>query len=211
MFSFQESSSSVKMLIEEEEEEVEEQQGEERNDDTEEEEILFVNNIAIYRYKFSENVVEALNYFSKVHQHDDRKSFKQAWLVWVEENKELVTSETERLNKLNYDGNILEKMFVSARYYLRTKSNEKKEVQKRRAYVGVNNDLIDAMDKHINANMVYKKPSTNFDNFCNEYRDLLQKEVTNLYKNGMLDSDEIKTKIKKTYKNRHFIQISKRK
>ena len=207
MFSLQNNESVIKndmmMLIEEEEEE-------ERNDDSIE--ILFEedtsnnnNNAAIYRYKLSEDIVTALHYFAKVHQYDDRKDFKAAWLAWTEANKELVTGETDRLNALNYDGNILDKMFVSARYYFRKKSNEKKEPQKRRAYVGVNNDLIEAMDKHIKANMD-DKPSASFDNFCNEYRDLLQKEVTNLYKNGMLDSEDIRTKIKKTYKNRHFIQ-----
>jgi hypothetical protein len=163
----------------------------------------------IYRYKLSADIVSALHYFSKVHKHDDRKDFKAAWLIWIEENKELVRSETDRLSELNYDGDILDKMFVSARYYFRKKTNEKKEPQKRRSYIGVNAELIEAMDKHINANIVYK-PSLGFDKFCIEYVDLLQKEVTVLYKNGMLDSEEIRTKIKKTYKNRHYIITQKK-
>jgi hypothetical protein len=184
------------MILEEEEE------GEERID--------FLETTNIYRYKLSEDIVSALHYFSKVHKHDDRKDFKAAWLTWVEENEELVKSETNRLNELNYDGDILEKMFVSARYYFRKKTNERKEPQKRRSYVGVNSVLIEAMDKHINANVLYK-PSLGFDKFCMEYVDLLQKEVTNLYKNGMLDSEDIRTKIKKTYKNRHYIIIQNQK
>ena len=163
----------------------------------------------IYRYKLSEDIVSALHYFSKVHKHDDRKDFKAAWLIWVEENNELVKSETDRLKELHYDGDILDKMFVSARYYFRKKTNEKKEPQKRRSYIGVSAELIEAMDKHIIANIVYK-PSLGFDKFCVEYVDLLQKEVTVLYKNGMLDSEEIRTKIKKTYKNRHYILTQKK-
>jgi hypothetical protein len=167
------------------------------------------NNYTIYRYKLSEEIISALHYFSKVHQYDDRKDFKAAWLVWVEDNKDLVSKETNRLNELNYDGDILEKMFVSARYYFRKKTNEKKEPQKRRSYIGVDYTLIESMDKHISENIIFK-PSAGFDKFCIEYIDLLQKEVTNLYKNGMLNSDDIKMKIKKTYKNRHFIMTQKK-
>lgn len=162
----------------------------------------------IYRYKLSEKIVDALHYFSKVHKYDDRKDFKAAWLKWVEENAELVKSETDRLNELNYDGDILDKMFISARYYFRKKTSEKKEPQKRRSYVGVNSGLIEVMDKHISENIVYK-PSIGFDKFCTEYVDLLQKEVTSLYKNGMLESEEIRSKIKKTYKNRHYMITQK--
>jgi hypothetical protein len=199
---------SQKMLIEEEEE------GKERIDfleefDDEDDEEMMMTSANIYRYKLSEKIVGALHYFSKVHKHDDRKDFKAAWLKWVEENEELVKSETDRLNELNYDGDILDKMFVSARYYFRKKPNEKKEPQKRRSYVGVNSGLIEAMDKHINENIV-NKPSLCFDKFCTEYVDLLQTEVTNLYKNGMLDSEDIRTKIKKTYKNRHYIMTQKK-
>jgi hypothetical protein len=189
---------------------------EERNDEDDEIIIVFdkeddfVNNTNIYRYKLSEEIIEALNRFAKVHQYDDRKDFKSAWTIWVEDNKELVSGETIRLNELNYDGDILEKLFVSARYYFRKKSNEKKEPQKRRSYVGVNSALIDAMDKYIVANIILK-PSESFDYFCNEYVDLLQNEVTNLYKNGMSNSEAIKTKIKKTYKNRHFTITQKKK
>ena len=45
--------------------------------------------------------------------------------------------------------------------------------------------------------------------FCKENISLLKEEVTQLCKNGFTDSEEIKNKIKKTYKNRYFILISK--
>ena len=164
--------------------------------DKEDDDSLNFANTNIYRYKLSEEIIGALNRFAKVHQYDDRKDFKSAWTIWVDDNKELVNNETIRLNELNYDGDILEKLFVSARYYFRKKSNEKKEPQKRRSYIGVNSALIDAMDKYIVANIILK-PSESFDYFCNEYVDLLQIEVTNLYKNGMYNTEAIKTKIKK--------------
>ena len=34
----------------------------------------------IYRFKFTEQFMEELYKFSKIHQYDDRKDFKEAWL-----------------------------------------------------------------------------------------------------------------------------------
>ena len=53
------------------------------------------------------------------------------------------------------------------------------------------------------------KPSDGFDEFCKQNIDLLKEEVYNLCKNGFTNSNEIKQKIKKTYKNRYFLIISK--
>ena len=90
-----------------------------------------------------------LNKFAKIHQYDHRKDFKEAWEIWVEENDDIVQEEVDRLNNLGYDGDILDKMFKSARYYFRKKSTEKKVPQKRRSYVGIQSALLEAMDKHI--------------------------------------------------------------
>ncbi len=78
--------------------------------------------IAIYRYKFTEEFTEYLYNFSKIHQYDDRKDFKEAWIKWTEEHHDIVNMENRRLTNLGYDGNVLDKMFKSARYYFRNKS-----------------------------------------------------------------------------------------
>ena len=49
----------------------------------------------IYRYKFKEDFTSDLYVFSKVHQYDDRHSFKEAWNIWVEDNKELIEEEVK--------------------------------------------------------------------------------------------------------------------
>lgn len=173
-----------------------------------EEELYDVN---IFRYKFCEDFTKPLYQFSKIHQYDHRKDFKEAWNIWIEENEDLVNQEVRRLTELDYKGDILDKMFKSARYYFRKKSTEKKEPKKRRVYVGIQSELLAAMDKHINANKKNDnyKPSTGFDEFCKEYIEILKVEVTSLCKSGITDSEEIKNKIKKTYKNRYFMLISK--
>ena len=165
----------------------------------------------IYRYKFTDEFTSELFKFSKVHQYDHRKDFKEAWETWMEDNDEIVNDEVRRLTNLGYDGDILDKMFKSARYYFRKKSTEKKAPSERRDYVGTQKDMLDAMDLHIKTkiNDPNYKPSDGFDEFCKSNLDLLKEEISNLCKNGFTDSNEIKQKIKKTYKNRYFLIISK--
>ena len=102
-------------------------------------------------------------------------------------------------------------MFKSARYYFRKKSTEKKEPQKRRMYIGVEKELLEAMDKHILQNVKNKeyKPSDGFSIFCKENIEILQEEVKRLCKCGLTNHIEIKDKIKKTYKNRYFMLVTK--
>lgn len=168
-------------------------------------------NINIYRYKFIEEFTGELYKFSKIHQYDHRKDFKEAWNIWVDDNQGLVDEEVRRLSNLGYDGDILDKMFKSARYYFRKKSTEKKEPQKRRVYIGVEKDLLEAMDKHIIQNVNNKdyKPSDGFSIFCKENLEILQEEVNRLCKCGLTNHIEIKDKIKKTYKNRYFMLVTK--
>jgi len=166
-------------------------------------------NIHIYRYKFTEEFMNDLYIFSKVHQYDHRKVFKEAWEIWIEENSNMVTSEVNRLTQLGYNGNILEKMFKSARYYFRKKSTEKKTLAERRDYIGVEKSFLESMDKHINTGIIKEnyKPSDGFQEFCQIHMDLLKDQVHLLCKNGFTNSNEIKAKIKKTYKNRYFLLV----
>jgi Fe-S cluster biosynthesis and repair protein YggX len=162
----------------------------------------------IYRFKFTDEFTNELSVFSKIHQYDERKVFKEAWNTWVEENTELVDTEVRRLTNLNYDGDVLEKMFKSARYYFRKKSAEKKEPQQRRTYIGVQKELLDAMDAYISKNIV-DKPSDGFEDFCKSNQTVIHDEINNLIQNDVTDVDEIHDKIKKTFKNRYFMLISK--
>jgi hypothetical protein len=163
----------------------------------------------IFRFKFTSEFMNELFQFSKIHQYDERKDFKEAWIQWIEDNKELIESEVDRLTKLNYDGDILDKMFKSARYYFRKKSNEKKEPKQRRQYVGVNKELLDAMDIHIEENIedTNYQPKNGFIEFCKDNKVLLKEVISNMIEKGFNDTEEIQNKIKKTYKNRYFMFI----
>jgi hypothetical protein len=166
----------------------------------------------IYRYKFTEDFMVDLYKFAKIHQYDDRKDFKEAWLIWVEDNKDIVDEEIHRLLYLGYEGDILDKMFKSARYYFRKKSTEKKQPKQRRQYISVNRELLNAMDNHIEDNMYNDnyQPKTGFITFCKDNEILLKDAISKLYEQGEKNSGLIEDKIKKTYKNRYFMLVSKK-
>jgi hypothetical protein len=165
--------------------------------------------VNIYRYKFTNEFTEELFKFAKIHQYDERNTFKDSWKIWKEVNIETFDAETRRLQNIGYSGDIEEKMYKSARYYFRKKSIESKEPTKRKNYVNFPKEVLDAMDLHIQTGIAEGnfKPSDGFNSFCKENIELLHKGVILLYHAGTTDAEEIKSKVKKTYKNRYFLII----
>jgi hypothetical protein len=166
-------------------------------------------NLPIYRFKFTKDFMEELYTFSKIHQYDERNDFKEAWKIWTEDNEEIINNEIKYLIDLKYDGDIMDKMFKSARYYFRKKSTEKKEPKQRRQYISVTRELLDAMDDHIEENIKTEnyQPKTGFILFCKENEILLKDTLTKIFEQGVNDIELIQNKIKKTYKNRYFKQV----
>jgi hypothetical protein len=192
--------------------------------------------ITIYRFKFTQEFMEELHQFSKIHYLDNRKDFKEAWTKWSEEEKKyLIEKEIKRLNDLGFYGDILDKMFKSARYYFRKKKIEAEEgvvadtvadvvtdvvagevKEKERHYHCCSKYLLEIMDKQIknlleekDKEVEDKKPSIAFLHFCKDNKDLLKEEIESLFKLGFTDVKEIQNKIKKTYKNKYFSIIHK--
>jgi hypothetical protein len=167
----------------------------------------------IYRYKFSEPFIANMHVFSKVHQYDSREDFKDAWKVWTETNAELVNNETKRLQNMNYCGDILDKMYKSARYYFRNKKETigKKE-SIRSEYVNMDKELLYVMDEHISRNVLSSvkiKPSNGVQEFQQLYSEYIKEKTANLLERGF-DESMIQNKIKKTYKNRYFIMMTEK-
>jgi hypothetical protein len=69
------------------------------------------------------------------------------------------------------------------------------------------------MDFYISRNIYNSdfKPSTAFVDFCNNNKDVLRDELIELTNKGITDTQYIHLKIKKTFKNRHFILSSENK
>ena len=168
-------------------------------------------NAPIFRFKFTEVFMEDLYKFSKIHQYDHRKDFKEAWTKWIEENDDIIDEEVERLLELGYDGDILDKMFKSARYYFRKKSPVAVEPKQRRQYISVSHELLEAMDTHIKTNIELPnyQPKTGFVSFYEQNNVLILQTFRNFCEQDIKDVDFIQLKLKKTYKNRYFMIISK--
>lgn len=191
------------------------------------------NNIKIFRYKLSEDIMKLITRFAKMHQYDDRHTYKEAWQSWTNTQQDYIAREIERLTQLGFKGDIMDKMFKAGRYYFREKTNEEeeeeeedepnadknndktKEVKERkketkekitRDYIVMDQTIIQAMDKHLNIIMKQAnfKPATGYVEFCEQEMQLLRPEIIRLSKYS-INAEKLAEKIKKTYKNRYFI------
>ncbi len=162
--------------------------------------------VKIYRFKFSDYIVNELNNFSKIHKYDTNSEYKNAWKQWLIDNNEIVNREVNRLHNIGFEGDIIDKMYKSSRYYFRKKSDEKKKPQERREYIKLDNNLLTKMDEHINQNMNTEnyQPKVGFLEFCQGNKDIIKESIQQMFENDITDIKLIKDKIKKTYKNRYF-------
>lgn len=173
----------------------------------------------IFRFKFTDDITSAIIQFAKVHQYDDRKTYKETWKEWCEENEEMISREVARLNELGYNGDVYDKMFKAGRYYFRKKDlSQTKKPQSRRVYISMSNDILTAMDTHIkeifcrdDSDSASTKdnftPASAYNNFCEMNTNMLLEEIKRIFesKECSLTKQDVTNKIKKTYKNRYFI------
>lgn len=145
----------------------------------------------IFRFNFHDDVTQELYSFSKINQYLERADYKEKWEEWIEEKSAMIQEETRRLESLGYKGNVIEKMFKSARYYFRSKTapNEPKQ---RRKYVTIDKDFLRKIDNFIEEEMQKPDftPKKSFETFC-EGGDFEQ--------------------YKKVFKNRYFVLAKKQK
>jgi hypothetical protein len=188
--------------------------------------------IETMRFVYSDEFTKEIEYFSKIHQYDDRRIFKEEWKKWIEEEniKKRIESEIEHIQSNGYKGDIMDKMYKSARYYYRKKNKTEEEVaiQKNNedndefqknadGYSGLSKEMIKHMDSHI-LEMIYKntektnsetmiskvKASSAFDDFCQNYINEITDEIYRLKEKIKLNPVETSTKFKKAYKNRFY-------
>lgn len=188
------------------------------------------------RFVYSDEFTKEIEYFSKLHRYDDRKTFKEMWLKWIEEEtiRPLIEKEIETSVKNGYKGNIMDKMYKSARYYYRKKEkqflkkiekeNEQREITSdENNYAGLSKEMIKQMDSHImktiynsvekmeksknKTNNVFVskvKPAIAFEQFCQKFINEITREIYKLKKKIELNPTEISLKFKKSYKNRFY-------
>ena len=164
-----------------------------------------------YRYKFSIEIMNEVTAFSKIHQYDDRQTYREAWNIWKEEQRDSVDAETERLMRLGYTGSVEDKMYRAGRYYFRKKDlSETKEKRERRGYILINRKARAAMDTHIREIMDGDEftPASGYTDFCGKNLAILTEEIYRICREDVAaaaDTKILAEKFKKTYKNRYYL------
>lgn len=174
-------------------------------------------NNKIFRFKLNDELMLLITQFAKMHQYDDRHSYKEAWQLWTKSEEELIEREISRLQQLGYKGDVLDKMFKAGRYYFREKVTTVAPVQKpivnqvinnKRDYCVMDTAVIQAMDMHLKSIMKQPdfKPAKGYVQFCEQETDLLRQEILRLTDTMIVvNKEKLAEKIKKTYKNRYYI------
>jgi hypothetical protein len=188
------------------------------------------------RFVLSDNVLNSIIEFSKLHRQDHRLVYKKEWNNWLEINKEMVQDEVNRMKTIGYNDCVLTKMFDAGRYYFRKKElakekkekkqkekdenaedddeheddEEEKDKKKEKKYVTLDKTILYDIECHIKNNISNDDytPSNGYFDFHVKNVRVLNKEKTRLE----MEVDDFINKIKKTYKNKYFFikrQISK--
>jgi hypothetical protein len=169
------------------------------------------------RHDFGEKFMEELKHFAVVHKFDDRKVFKEAWNVWANQDsiKMQIDEEVERLQNAGYKGDVIDKMFKSARYYFRKKQEkteqEKKEGAARKQYVSLCPRFLEQIDIFIVDLLKLEaySPASAYEEFCKDKKEIIIKQVDILILD--MEPDEVCIKLKKTFKNRfHTLKGTRR-
>ena len=166
-----------------------------------------------FRHKFSDEFVNEIFAFSKIHQYDARKIFKEEWNKWIEtiEIQSLVNIEKKNLSKNGFIGDVMDKIFKSARYYYRKKSNIEKPAKERKEYTGLSKDFLKSMDNEIEKQIITNKaPAEAYEEYVKCNKESFETEFIALNEkiaktNIQIEMEEFTQKIKKTYKNRYYL------
>ena len=180
------------------------------------------------RHTYSEEVVEQLSSFAKIHEYDDRKEFKEAWQKWMEEPdiKNLIVAEVSRLTVNGLSGDIVDRMYKSARYYYRKKGGSEAvtEPTVRKEYEGLPRTVLKTIDDYIyseiNRNIVETEKGGNhiititaaksFTTYCKLHYDVISdllppmNDEDKVNKNMREELKKVTDRLKKTYKNRFY-------
>jgi hypothetical protein len=159
--------------------------------------------------------MEVLGEFSKNHQNDDRKVFKKEWDLWIDQKdiSAFIEQESKYLLNAGFEGDIMDKMFKSARYYFMKKSSLEKDLndeekKERKTYVGLSKLVLEHMDQHIKEHLGMR-PEEAYNNYCNQYTQKIRDEIQSYSREWNEGMDSIYNKYKKTYKNRFYVMSKK--
>ena len=169
---------------------------------------------------FSEDFSHILHTFSKEHCKEPLKIFKQSWKTWINipEIETKIREETERIKSNHFVGteeDIIEKMYISARFYYRKKEKRQRKIQEQEKcqrkiqeeqdkneqnYKNNKNDKTKKSDK--------KKP---YIGFSQEFIQLMDNEIKNMImqiKDQTTPAKISQTKMMNMFTEKHIEEIT---
>jgi hypothetical protein len=141
----------------------------------------------------------------------------------------MIEEEIQTLTTTGFDGDVLDKMFKSARYYYRKKlvKDGPKEQKPRKKYERLDSEILEEMDQHIMSEIkentvlqrrsvdqeeallsIRASPSVSFEKYCILYKDNFLEEARLEFPDQDITKNQltcIVDKFKKTYKNRFYV------
>lgn len=173
-----------------------------------------------YRFDFTSLFATRLAQFAAEHVNKDRKTFQKEWSNWCEipEIHEQIAQESLLMEKNGFQGDVLDKMYKSARYYHRKNKPKIKEFIHKEHTNRFTREFLECMDDQIeeyirkqsngvldsNARIPLSQ-SMGYEQFCKTHQDEIYAELLKIKENrGRLDAATIGEKLKKAYKTRFY-------
>ena len=172
--------------------------------------------VPTHRFVLSQSIEAALDTLSQQGFAELRRSQADTmWSNFVQSHQSLICLEEQRLRALGYTGDLNSKMFRSARYYRKPKNNSEQQEERvvRREYVATPEALLVQMDAHVRDNCFGAQPLSpkqGWAAFQEANGMALEAAINDLSGTDKLTRPEAEEKVKKAYKNRHFLQRRKR-
>ena len=176
--------------------------------------------VPTHRFTLSNGVVAKLNEFARTELTGSkrRSEMDALWQRFVAANTNLFDSERERLRSIGYAGDLNTKMYRSVLYYRKPNEDGSErrasgEPQARREYIATPADLLPIMDEHIETHCFGDSPlspAAGWAHFQQHKSADLEAAQVAITGSDLLTSEEALAKLKKTYKNRQFLQRKRR-
>lgn len=168
--------------------------------------------VPTHRFTLSPNIENLLNTLSVEGFCDQPRSDADIrWSKFVADHETAISTERRRLAELGYRGDLDTKMFRSARYYRGINRNSTHTVQ-RRDYISTPDTLLTLMDTHVQKYCFGDEPMSpagGWMAFCEEHELAVTLAEQGLTGTDQLTAMDAQAKIKKAYKNRHFLHRRK--
>ena len=166
-----------------------------------------------YRFDFSKEVTKMLFTFTKEHRDETTKNFRANWNEWIngEEINRILTTECDLLLNQGFKKDVWDKMYKSARYYYKKQPTYKglqtKPIKPTKHTNRFSLNFLQMIDNNISKHILQQKSQiVLFNEFCETMSDEIIKELRIIKMERGEIPEDIKEKLKKTYKNQYYKQ-----